>query len=77
VVADSSEIVIAPCKSCVCRVCVADEFYALYAFRAIVESVSYGIIDGQKVQVPPPAFRNNLLIRAMRWQPQCGSCRFI
>lgn len=32
--------------------CVADEFYALYAFHAIVEPVSYGGIEGLKVQVP-------------------------
>jgi hypothetical protein len=34
---------------------VADEFYALYTFHAIAESVSYGIIDLLKVQVPSPA----------------------
>ena len=30
-------------------------FYAFYAFSAIVGSVSYGIMEGLKVQVPPPA----------------------
>jgi len=32
------------------------EFYALYAFPAILESVSYGCMEGWKVQVPSPAF---------------------
>ena len=39
----------------VCRVCVAPEFYAFYAFGALVEFVSYGNTEGLKVQVPPPA----------------------
>jgi hypothetical protein len=30
-------------------------FYALYAFHALVKSVSYGLIEGWKVQVPSPA----------------------
>jgi hypothetical protein len=42
---------------------VADEFYAFYAFHAIIEPVSYGRMEGLKVQVPPPAsgksFNNN------------------
>jgi hypothetical protein len=29
-------------KECVCRVCVAREFYAFYAFRALVKFVNYG-----------------------------------
>jgi len=33
-------------------------FYAFYAFSAIVGSVSYGIMEGLKVQVPSPAFYN-------------------
>jgi len=35
--------------------CVTAAFYAFYAFSAIVGSVSYGIMEGLKVQVPPPA----------------------
>jgi len=36
-------------------VCVAPEFYAFYAFSALIMSVSYGNTEGLKVQVPPPA----------------------
>jgi len=42
-------------RRCVCRVCVANEFYAFYAFGALVEFVTYGNMEDQKVQVPPPA----------------------
>jgi hypothetical protein len=45
---------------------VADEFYALYAFHAIAESASYGIIDLLKVQVPPPALTNSLYIHTYK-----------
>jgi hypothetical protein len=31
-------------------------FCAFYAFHALTESVSYGLPEGLKVQVPPPAF---------------------
>jgi len=39
----------------VCRVRVTAAFYEFYAFSAIVESVTYGNVEGLKVQVPPPA----------------------
>jgi hypothetical protein len=42
-------------RVCVCRVCVPPAFYAFYAFSAIVEPVSYGNMEGLKVQVPSPA----------------------
>jgi hypothetical protein len=40
---------------CVCRGCVAYEFYAFYTSGALIRSVSYGNTEGWKVQVPPPA----------------------
>src|SRR5262249_27571414 len=43
-------------QDCVCRVCVLYEFYAFYTLYAFKESVSYGFMEGLKVQVPPPAF---------------------
>ena len=48
-------------KKCVCRVCVMPEFYAFYAFHALIESVSYGFMEGLKVQVPPPALDDRLI----------------
>jgi hypothetical protein len=42
-------------KKCVCRVCVMHALHALYAFHALAKSVSYGFIEGWKVQVPSPA----------------------
>jgi len=42
-------------RTCVCRVCVAPEFYAHYAFSALVRFVTYGKMEGWKVQVPSPA----------------------
>ena len=43
---------LSPRWECVCRVCVAPEFYVFYAFGALVEFVSYGNTEGLKVQVP-------------------------
>jgi hypothetical protein len=34
------------------RVCVVPEFYAFYAFSALIESVSYANMETSKVQVP-------------------------
>jgi hypothetical protein len=50
-------------KDCVCRVCVVYEFYAFYAFHAVIEPVSYGSMEGLKVQVPSPAFYNLQIIQ--------------
>ena len=57
-----SDVTFTSAQDCVCRVCVAYEFYAFHAFHAIIESVSYGRMEGLKVQVPPPASRNLLHI---------------
>ena len=43
-------------SKCVRRVCVAHEFYTFYALYAFTKPVTYGKMDGLKVQVPPPAF---------------------
>ena len=48
-------------ERCVCRVCVGYEFYAFYALYAFTESVTYGKMEGQKVQVPSPALPYNQL----------------
>jgi hypothetical protein len=39
----------------VCRVCVADEFHAFYTLYAFTKPVTYGKMEGWKVQVPSPA----------------------
>ena len=58
-----------------CRVCVAYDFYAFYAFSALLKSVSYGNTDGLKVQVPPPASRKYFIINRFKATLACVCAR--